>query len=230
MRERPILMSGPMVRAILEGRKTQTRRVMKPQPQPNGIWSKSLGDFLCLIDEYPPSATIWNGAWLGADAGELNCCPYGVPGDRLWVRETWQYVDETGEADKSESLRNRLGATAPFRGVQGDRPITWRAVYRADGEASHPEYGPILWRPSIYMPRWASRLLLEIKSVRVERLCDISEEDARAEGVAKAEATDGAMSYALGFSDLWDSIYAPKGFGWCENPWVWVVEFERINE
>ena len=79
------------------------------------------------------------------------------------------------------------------------------------------------------MPRWASRLTLEIKSVRVERVQEISEADARAEGVERAEATDGAPSYALGFSDLWDSINAKRGYGWDTNPWVWCIAFERVD-
>lgn len=217
MKERPILMSAPMVRAILEGRKSQTRRVMKPQPQPNGIWSKSLGDFLCLIDEYPPSATIWNGAWLGADAGELNCCPFGIPGDRLWVREShWRY---TGCAPAPSAF-----AQSP----NGD-PYNARCYDDLSDLHGFIDSAILVRVPSIHMPRWASRITLEIKSVRVERVQEISEEDARAEGVEKAEATDGALSYALGFSDLWDSINAKRGYGWDTNPWVWVVEFERVD-
>lgn len=241
MRERPILFSAPMVRAILEGRKTQTRRVVTEEwnhglaasehyPYKKREFQRRDGkdDFVTFSAPYSQmfGEPIWFYSW--GNTRWLRC-PYGVPGDRLWVRETWQYVDETGEADKSESLRNRLGKTAPFRGVQGNRPITWRAVYRADGEAGHPQYGPIVWRPSTHMPRWASRITLEIKSARVERAQEISEEDARAEGVEKAEATDGALSYVLGFSDLWDSINAKRGYGWHTNPWVWAVEFERVD-
>lgn len=217
MKERPIIMRGDEVRAILEGRKSQTRRVIKPQPQPNGIWSKSLGDFLCLIDEYPPSATIWNGAWLGADAGELNCCPYGIPGDRMWARETWFHDFEhnrtfyRADADRDGTVPYLVSGAGGFGGGVGNAHID-------------------RWRPSIHMPRWASRLTLEIKSVRVERVQEISEEDALAEGVEMAEATDGALSHALGFSNLWDAINAKRGYGWDVNPWVWVIEFERVEQ
>jgi len=226
MTERPILFSGPMVRAILEGRKTQTRRVVKTGNYPHE-----------KIAWWEPAAESGNeGRWSAKDGlgGIFHIpCPYGQPGDRLWVRETWQMVDQDGEADASASLRERLGSTAPFRGVQGDRPITWRAVYRADGEAEHPTYGPINWRPSIHMPRWASRLTLEVTAVWVERLKEIDENGAMAEGLCGPlldRELDGIVNQ-IGraprecFAELWNSIYAGGGHGWDTNPWVWVVEF-----
>jgi hypothetical protein len=179
VKERPILFSGPMVRAILDGQKTQTRRIVKPQPS---------------IEGQEP---------------HLVRCPYGVPGDRLWVRETW------GEG----------GMTKP-----GDP-----ASYAADW----PDAGAIRkWRPSIHMPRWASRIDLEVTAVRVERLQAITEEDARAEGAAHRIARGGDLSGALEgetpiqhvahFRDLWDSINGERT-PWASNPWVWVVSFKRVR-
>jgi len=175
MKERPILFSGPMVRAILEGRKTQTRRVVKPQPA-----------------HIPGIGTV-----LNIDTITGRACPYGNPGDRLWVREAWAH------------RRWMLGDASP-------NPTT---VYRADGEDLK---GCARWRPSIHMPRWASRIALEVVSVRVERLQDISEEDAKAEGI---DWVIGYRSRIPLFSALWERI---NGLGsWNANHWVWVVEFKR---
>ncbi|WP_411387604.1 hypothetical protein [Pseudomonas aeruginosa] len=205
-RERPILFSGPMVRAILEGRKTVTRRVVKPQP-----------DFLgSMVDPYTPFKTL--------DAGlhARITCPHGQPGDRLWVREAWA-------ADA------QVDAIAPRDLSQGE-PI-W---YPADFSVRQTGCSMISkgrGRPSIHMPRWASRVLLEITAVRVERLQDISEEQALAEGV-HGEPCDHARQAcseigcwgdtakgAFGF--LWEQL---NGAGaWQANPWVWVVEFKRVT-
>lgn len=190
MAERPILFSGPMVRAILAGRKTQTRRVVKD----------------------PSALDCYNevGSWDGpGDWGEysLSRCPYGVPGDVLWVREQFSYR----EVDSNPS---ELGV--------------W---YWADG---HVPFGN--WtrpKPSIHMPRWASRLSLLVKSVRVERLQDISQDDAQAEGLVgpmvdrKLDAIVNQIGLAPSdaFRALWDTLNAKRA-PWVSNPWVWVVEFE----
>jgi hypothetical protein len=179
VKEHPILMSAPMVRAILEGRKTMTRRVVMP-----AVHLIATDDRHAVTDSY---------------------CPYGAPGERLWVRETWCcYTPE---------LRN--------------------PKYRAD---RHNDSG-WTWRPSIHMPRWASRLTLEVTAVRVERLKEISEEDARAEGVEQCEGgyidamcgPSQGMEAKQAFDSLWDSINAARGFGWSVNPWVWVVSFRRVE-
>ena len=196
MKERPILFSGPMVRAILEGRKTQTRRVVKPQP-PTAFVTVRVEDGTqfswCLRNQsafdLPESAADW-----------LTLrCPYGVPGDRLWVRETWGSCTTNG---------------------------TVCSGYRAD-VALRPEIeaGVDRWRPSIHMPRWASRLLLEVKAVRVERLQEISEDDAFAEGISGGDWLGNPVGT---YRELWDSINAKRGHSWESNPWVWVVEFERV--
>ncbi|HHX6867557.1 hypothetical protein [Pseudomonas aeruginosa] len=206
MKERPILFTGPMVRAILEGRKTVTRRVVKPQP-----------DFLgSMVDPNTPFKTL--------DAGlhARITCPHGQPGDRLWVREAWA-------ADA------QVDAIAPRDLSQGE-PI-W---YPADFSVRQTGCSMISkgrGRPSIHMPRWASRVLLEITAVRVERLQDISEEQALAEGVhgepcdhARQACSDigcwgDTAKGAFGF--LWEQL---NGAGaWQANPWVWVVEFKRVT-
>lgn len=208
-KERPILFSGPMVRAILEGRKTQTRRVVKHQPIKG--------------DVYPTKDDgIW-GAQTERSVTSYFACPHGQPGDRLWVRETWGLLD-----------------TQPC-----DGPERATIGYRADGDGNAPNGRYQLWRPSIFMPRWASRLTLEILRIRVERLQDITEDDCIDEGVPH----DGLVGYyceegdpndpedigahrcnwRAGYKQLWDSLNAARGHGWDKNPWVWVIEFKRIK-
>lgn len=213
MRERPILFSGEMVRAILEGRKTQTRRVISPQP----AWDAVREEWTY---EDRRGVSRWSGpmgpAACSLHYGLLPSCPYGAPGDRLWVRETHAIVPAT-------AYRQSTGV----RQIEDPSDPDMAAIYREGWERSPPSR----WRPSIYMPRWASRLLLEVEEVRVERLQAITEEDARAEGVQPAETTDGDLSFALGFADLWDSINGKRpGCAWSENPWVWAVSFRRMEE
>lgn len=200
MKERPILFSAPMVRAILDGRKTQTRRAYKNRKHP---------DFGCDI----AASELVREAQHVID----RACPYGQPGDRLWVRETWSSDD---------------GKTA------------W---YRADGETYN---AGLPWRPSIFMPRWASRITLEITGVRVERLNEISTEDAIAEGTPvtwgdwRGQAPEWALrsigpEYGSPGSHLWDNRTTVKNYGllwesingagsWAANPWVWCIEFKRL--
>jgi hypothetical protein len=216
MKERPILFSGAMVRAILDGTKTQTRRVIKNAP-PNARcahWARPQGD-------------RWRG-WAGAlffegvtpeSRGLASIrCPYGAPGDRLWVRETWcdSYIDPVDD-------RRIIGD------VNEDGYVF--TAYRADGWLEAPSDDG-RWCPSIHMPRHRSRITLEITDVRVERVQDISRADEIAEGVAPFredapdELPEGIKFRA--FSALWDSINDARGFGWAENPWVWVVSFRRV--
>ena len=201
MRERPILFSGPMVRAILESRKTMTRRVAKLKP-----WHR--------IEE-KEDGSHW--PWMeidGADMGHWLPCPYGAPGDRLWVRET--FGDCTPGADV-------------LVGTRWDKP--W---YRADadeyGLLRHDGEGPVYaddvkWRPSIHMPRRASRITLEVTAVRIERLNDISEADVQAEGCTGSPF--GTSADRVLFPTLWESINGPGS--WDVNPWVWVVVFKRVT-
>lgn len=209
MRERPILFAGPMVRAILSGEKTVTRRLMKPQPTPSNMgghsWPCPIHQTMLHVEqELQNGEGIWGGL---ADSA----CQHGAPGDRLWVREAWV-------ADA------QVDSIAPRELSQGE-PI-W---YPADGHLRQTGCSMMSrgkCRPSIHMPRWASRILLEITAVRVERLQDISDEQALAEGVDQTNTS--IPGYARQrFQDLWESI---NGAGsWDANPWVWVVEFKRIT-
>lgn len=221
VKERPILFSAPMVRAILEGTKSQTRRIVKPQPPAYA------GDIEESSD-YPGEFFYWLG---GSDHGATFLCPYGQPGDRLWVRESWLFVG----TDMA-----RLGRTH----VNQDGVIEYQDGTRQTFTTHHANVERWMtrkqqWRPSIHMPRWASRILLEVTAVRVERLKSISQEDALEEGVTRQMLND--FGCAAGESEedfnfhrarrtfqlLWESINGPGS--WEANPWVWVVEFKRLS-
>jgi hypothetical protein len=228
MKERPILMSGPMVRAILEGRKTQTRRVVTPQPK---VGQAEPYEYrVAKIALMPPRA---NGEceeqWLarGDDLiGPLPRCPYGVPGGRLWVRETWLELDRDHYQEPGrprDLLSDRYGK--PRR-----NGVAYRADTDSEGDAIRAEYG-YRWTPSIHMPRWASRLTLEITEVRVQRLQEISEEDAKAEGViARGPGSPTLRPHQRDFRALWNDINSKRGYGWDSNPWVWAISFKRLAE
>lgn len=199
MKERPILMSAPMVRAILEGRKTQTRRAMKPQPNPKFL-ARGVVD---VVPQWPLQDGV---RWFMADGcSELISCPHGRPGTRLWLRETWT---------KSEHL--------------GD--IFYKATHRFKVQ--------IPWRPSIFMPRWASRITLEVEQVRVERLQDISPADCAAGGISQGSdgswlgPLDGVLDFPYAhaheaYRGLWDSINGKK-HPWKSNPFVWAITFKKV--
>jgi hypothetical protein len=213
VKERPILFSGPMVRAILEGRKTQTRRVIKPQPETAWVeWMINInlnGDNRYWVEGEPTMHLNMEKDY--EDKGE---CPYGKPGDRLWVRETF--------------------ATRHPYDLEEEH-LTYRADYLGLSEGIlSAGWG---WRPSIFMPRAASRITLEVTGVRVERLQDISEADAIAEGVytndqaieklglpADTKLTGSCVDK---YRIVWESINAKK-YPWESNPWVWVIEFKKL--
>ena len=249
MAERPILFSGPMVRAILEGRKTQTRRVVKPQPShftpgPNVHHPRhpaAYFDAYCNAPKTDANPRGMSGRWCwwtpdNRQGPDWIRCPYGVPGDRLWVRETWYCDDAFAGRDECVGCVRCSHTTA-------DRIAAWREAlfYRADGEA-HEQFEQLdhgsghIWRPSIHMPRWASRLALEVTCVRVERLHDISEADAQTEGVLcenldrrgdVCRIVTPSQHWRYHFQDLWASINSLDS--WRANPWVWVVEFRRAE-
>jgi len=226
MKERPILFSGPMVRAILDDNKTQTRRVVKPQPaSPGALYREPDGSL--MKDLRGRAFYTWPSGHPDADGRHPEYaahCPYGVPGDRLWVRETWEGVFRHDIGDCSYAVSS--GGTPANMRTQ-DRCLY--LFYKAD-ELVHGEPYAGRWMPSIHMPRWASRLTLEVVDVRVERVHDISPDDALAEGVVETEWFAGDEASALGvFRSLWDSINAARGFGWDCNPWVWVVTFKRVE-
>jgi hypothetical protein len=213
MKTRPILFSGEMVCAILAGTKTQTRRTVKPLPVSDSL----------IAGAAPQIDSDGDCVWFRNNLpiiGSKN--KYGIPGDRLWVRETWKPHCEGPISDKFP-----LGTCVKYR-ADGRciKPIEWTddqgAWCEANEEMTH-------WRPSIFMPRWASRITLEIVSVRVERLQDISEADAEAEGIdfiRHYPDCDETLSAKTLYEVLWESING-KG-SWAANPWVWVVEFKRI--
>jgi hypothetical protein len=181
MKERPILFNPEMVRAVLDGRKTQTRRVVKPQPS--------------MVDEIGP--------WQGRNPHSLMACPYGRPGDRLWVREAFRETRHRPHGSPCDEVRT---------------------FYRADYPAGTE--GP--WKPGIHMFRKVSRITLEITNVRVERVQEISDRDAMREGAEQRGDNDGA--FVAGFELLWDSINASRhGCDWLSNPWVWCVSFRVIK-
>ncbi len=233
MRERPILFSGPMVRAILDGTKTQTRRVVKlPHENPLGTWEPTRiggagGGKLANGSEIKEQGAIWH-----TRTGEILACPHGEPGDRLWVREAWQFADWT--EDGQPYVRYAADGEVRFcegAGEGGELVDVWAHLSRPENYEIDNKAADRRWRPSIHTPRWASRITLAVTSVRVERLQDISETDAIAEG---CHDSDGAPTQELSgtargaYALLWDDLNADRSFGWDVNPWVWVVEFRRV--
>lgn len=226
IKERPILFSIQMVLALLERRKTQTRRVVKPQPpfgcsyEINGARSHAL----CFQTEYGTKTA--EAVWVNPTAKSTDHrlpCPYGHPGDRIWVKEThfsWGKWVRNGRT-KTGKPAWRFKALAP-----NERKV----LYVAGEPIALPEKikrTDIAWhkRPSIFMPRWASRITLELTSVKVERLGDISHKDALAEGV-EYDVSNLDGSPLARFKKLWESING-KG-SWDKNPWVWKIEFKRL--
>ncbi|WP_336852811.1 hypothetical protein [Pseudescherichia vulneris] len=238
MKERDMIFNSEMVRAILDGRKTQTRRLMTPQPTPD--------DFVCPYDG-PRGGHIWpsknhqyalhvekmlqngDGGWEGLAS---DACHFGEVGDRIWVREAFRVM---GCATDVARLMYKASERNSF--TESTRTVP---VASCTKQPSHK------WTPSIHMPRWASRLTLEITDVRVERLKEISEADARAEGIERIENNYGNgpayRDYLLrdardtaewfshanrSFLSLWHSIYGGESLA--ANPWVWVIEFKRVD-
>lgn len=229
MRERPVIFSGPMVRAILEGRKTQTRRVLAKQPLDVIACKgeKEGHEWIALLQQQPEAR------------GTMFRCRYGVPGDRLWVRETcafiWPGEVQVPRSECKIEYRADTGAVLPGG---------WPEENRADPDCPR-------WVPAIHMPRSACRLVLEIVNVRVQRLQQISEADARAEGARYFPSipigtphkyspptrwsmeelppnTDHCLSSAkYAFANFWNKLNEKRGHGWDKNPWVWAVEFKR---
>lgn len=208
MKDHPMLFSGPLVRAILEGRKTQSRRLV----------TKATSDVSPRIFDGCDLANAWvdpglgGGAYLKAKVTDENLGVFGTTqrircrvtiGDRIWGREAW-HTDET-DLELARSQHEDAVSLSPI-------------YYRATAEPDAPDAGWI-WRPSIHMPRWASRITLDVTDVRAERVQDISEEDAKADGTAGRDE----------FQGLWDSIYTKPGQRWEDNPWVWVYTFRGLE-
>ncbi len=226
VKERPILFNGPMVRAILEGRKTVTRRMVKGDQVPRlrqegGEWPwVAVGQH---DRRYGFVVSAGTEEECAAQLGAFGACPYGRRGDRLWVRETWQ-----ADAQVDSVAPRELSRGEPIR-----YPADWD--FRQTGCAM---IKPGKIRPSIHMPRWASRIVLEITDVSVERLQDISAAQAKAEGVrlytVHAELGDwwhveGIETYSADPRKSFELLWQSTGGDWNANPWVWVVEFKRVT-
>ncbi len=205
-----MIFNAEMVRAILDGRKTQTRRIMKPQPA-NDI----------ALSTFPNAEAC---GWISSLAHKFGSttahfCPFGKPGDRIWVRETFQ-----GPLVSEDLFEEYRAYPEKFEKPQ-------YCEYAANGGAT-PEYCDLDdnlrhgWRPSIHMPRWASRISLEITGVRVERLNQISDAESSEEGCSIADMESGE-SLSDVFARLWSSIYGQES--WLANPWVWVIDFKRVD-
>lgn len=218
MRERGMIFNAEMVRALLDGRKTQTRRIMKVQPD-----SPEFG--LLRITDSTKRSDIGKYHWAESNACGINvrsklfACPFGAVGDRLWVREAFRvHSKATDVATLAYRASERQSWTQQTRRI----PIS---------ECNKP-VSPEAWTPSLHMLRWASRITLKITSVRVERLNSMTEEDARAEGcMGGHDSIPGYMYSATPhehFHHLWASIYGEDS--WLANPWVWVVEFKRVED
>jgi hypothetical protein len=232
--EHMLYLTDDSVRAVLRtvNPKTQTRRVVKlPHNNPLGVWEPTLvggpnGGRTAAGETIPEQGGIWH-----TRTGDSLLCPYGQPGDRMWVREAWCHLSDVRTADPGSDALQR------------------RAFYRADypgGTLMHDDdpAEKIKWRSSRFMPRWASRLTLEIMSVRVERVQDISYEDALAEGVYDYAAILSDEPHPSGespqqaarrlqwpqrlYRKLWESLNAARGHDWNSNPFVWVIEFKRL--
>jgi len=228
MRERPILLNAEMVRAVLDGRKTQTRRVLTPRQLKMIDAAASTGECYPLESGHQhENSQSYYREW----------CPFGAVGDRLWVRETWTDVNLEGIPAVAYRADNDVYS-----------PMDDKSFLDEDGSFNYDDlrvskyhftawYGDVIsgtegnWRPSIHMPRWASRITLEITGVRVERLQDITNKDAMAEGIGHLYAYDESQptpkDATRRFAELWQSIYGEES--WQANPWVWVIEFKRVE-
>jgi hypothetical protein len=244
VKEHPIIFTAESVRAILEGRKTQTRRVMKPQPPSIEEVKKRTGSGFSICSAtwmgHPEQFHICGPTGVALEIADLPnsydwTCPFGVPGTKLWVRETFRLID-------------RKGCIIPRRDYAKGLPKEKYVVeYKSDKDYPGP------WKSPIHTPRWASRITLELTEIRVQCLQEITTDDAIAEGILKEELPldpdnfhpPGSYGYVSGlhpfpegriyqtpekaFRELWDSINEKRGFGWeKKNPWVWCLTFRRL--
>lgn len=228
----PTIFSGPMVLSILSGIKSQTRRIIKPE------WLRCL-DLEDTDDQIKA----------------LSMCPYGKPGDQLWVRETWKIgsfmegepVTFQYRADGKEAEENRF-ARAPENTIkyedwyericyQSSDQLLSMGWSKMDRDGCYEwEWGksPLPWRSPIFMPRWASRITQEIISIKIQRLNEMTDTDAREEGAPASISLgwDGnrVRSYLESFIDIWDKLNADRGYGWIDNPYVWVINFKMVPQ
>ncbi|HDE1970509.1 TPA: hypothetical protein PCF58_004834 [Klebsiella pneumoniae] len=200
MSERGMIFNAEMVRALLDGRKTQTRRPIKwKQTRFTEIGEREDGSKWPWSEDAEHACDFWHP------------CPFGAVGDRIWVREAFR-------------VHSRATDVATLAYKASERNSWTEQTRRVPVAVCNKPATPEKWTPSLHMPRWASRILLEITGVRVERLRSMSQDDARAEGVI---AASGPMEAGLAFRELWESIYGEES--WKANPWVWVIEFKRVE-
>ncbi|HGY5195242.1 TPA: hypothetical protein ACNV6G_000023 [Raoultella ornithinolytica] len=237
MTERGMIFNGEMVRAILDGRKTQTRRIVKGADGAVKFckeWDINGEEVFVVLGEKDHTG-------MNPVLGAISC-PLGAAGDRIWVRETWGVVShELDEDGRIQSWTPDRPATAIHEMPFGNGYYSGHAIYAADGDFTWGdddgyEDGRSCWKPSIHMPRAASRILLEITDVRVERLNSISQEDAQSEGMeltgwrpTYSDPDSGGDTWTPydNFAQLWESIYGEES--WKANSWVWVIEFKRAE-
>jgi len=231
MAEHPIIFNSKSIQAIVAGAKSQTRRVVKPLVYMKKYCNLRWGGFEDFQEANTAAATA---AKLNLSQG-LKVCPYGEVGDKLWVRETWGSPDADYIRCK-EGRKPKLGDKIVYRANPAD-DYQW--------SKGKPSQGSFCWRSPIFMPKWAARIWLEITGMRVERLQDISEEDAIAEGIGYGfQRNSGWPDYLhikngiceltqdtarMSYSTYWDSINAKRGHPWENNDWVWVIEFKQIE-
>lgn len=235
VKERPIIFSGEMVKAILDGKKTMTRRAVKTQPRDE---CTEIATSACFGHvEYRSTSEDRQTQSILAKIK----CPYGKIGDRLWVRETWiqgyddPLIESEGDDENAVSIIYKADGKEEYRTCSAETAENW-GDFSADSEM-------VGFKSPIHMPRWASRILLEITDIRVERLNDISEADCEKEGFrfyplsricfkpcsTKHPSGHGSNNYKSIFGEYWDTLNAKKGYPWSSNPWVWVVEFKVVE-
>jgi hypothetical protein len=213
VKERPILFTGEMVQRLLDGSKTQTRRLVKTVPlRGDAVGVRVVGEYPTVV-RLTDEGLVWNPNGPFEDAVPFphpeKCCPYGLPGDQLWVKETFCLAFDTNTCERTGGYH-----------------------YRADGyEVVHvDDHSRSPWKPSIHMPRAASRIQRELTDVRLERVQEITEQDAIAEGIGVVYGTHWMdTSKRRGFRDLWNGFYGDRDFGWDKNPWIWAMSFKEIK-
>ena len=225
MKERPIIMGAESVRAILDGRKTMTRRVVKPQPE-------------MIIDAEPEGYSMVP-SQDGINEIHKSKCPYGQVGDRLWVKESWKpgaWRNDGRVAIDYMASPELTHTPWAYMGEQASRFIhKWLAEVEKSGLVPNeqgryewePGKSPLKWKSPMYMPRLASRMTLEVADIRVERLHDITPEDALKEGFCNYGTEVDTLD---AFCEAWQKINAKRGYPWESNPWVWVISFKRVSE
>lgn len=238
MKERPILFSAPMIRPILAGTKTQTRRLINPVGNDDGFVLRDYGDGFWPYRSEDGESGFYRDR-DGYDMEERIKCPHGQRGDRLWIREAWQYYDWTDDGEPLIRYAADNATAWPETSTEewGEKlQDVWAALSMNENYAIDMAARDRRWRPSIHMPRWASRITLEVTGVKVERLQDISEADAMAEGIVSAGDGNGFQladtTHYMGaardsYASLWQSINGPGS--WDANPWVWCVSFLRVS-